>query len=114
MVSAAFRGLHPPLGCSQCDGNTRFASQASALTNPSMSVYYPVFPLDHPVMKRMEELEQKYGKMEKVPENERGTFPPFEGSIILVKTDDFDRIQNIPKHVIFGRFLIFEFLGSQC
>tara|TARA_B100001964_G_C14098349_1_gene538101 strand:- start:175 stop:963 length:789 start_codon:yes stop_codon:yes gene_type:complete len=60
------------------------------------TVYYPVFPLDHPISNGVQALERKYGSLENAPPEE---FPPsFDGYLVLVKTDDFDRLRNIPGH----------------
>ncbi len=73
----------------------------SSEPGPSTKVthaYYPVISTKHPFNVAWDELAEKYGSFDDVPETE--TFPDLTTFTVLVKTKRFDTIGSIPDGII--------------
>ena len=58
--------------------------------------YYPALSIEHPYIIQLGKLEEKYGDLSKVPE---GQFPKLENIDVLIKTEKFKTVGDIPAYI---------------
>lgn len=75
----------------------RQSKYATGEPSPDTSVsysYHPVISASHPFVKKLGALEQKYGRLDKVPATEK--FPTIDSFCVLIKTKKYDKIRDLP------------------
>ena len=58
--------------------------------------YYPALSIEHPYMIKLGKLEEQYGDLSNVPE---GQFPKLENIHVLIKTEKFKTLGEIPAYI---------------
>ncbi len=76
-----------------------FGSRKQTTDSEIASLYYPILPVSHPLSRHYEEVEKKYKSVENSPDEAFDQAPGFDGYLVLVKTDEFSRVYNIPSNL---------------